>query len=88
MKANKECVLADVGMVYMTDMPEFAMMKSAATCRFAAPELMDPNAPRQTVEGPECTTQSDVFAFAMIIVQASLNLFCSYLPISEAQCRT
>ncbi|TEB17858.1 kinase-like protein [Coprinellus micaceus] len=60
-KANKECVLADVGMVYMTDMPEFVMMKSAATCRFAAPELMDPNAPRQTVEGPECTTQSDVF---------------------------
>ncbi|TEB23944.1 kinase-like protein [Coprinellus micaceus] len=78
-KANKECVLTDVGMVYMTDMPEFVMMKSAATCRFAAPELMDPNVPRQTAEGPECTTQSDVFAFAMIVVQ----IFSGDVPFSH-----
>ena len=68
-KANKGCVLAEAGMVYMTDMPEFVMMKSAATCRFTAPELMDSSIPRQTAEGPECTTQSDVFSFAMTVFQ-------------------
>jgi hypothetical protein len=86
--ANKERVLEDVGMVYMTDMPEFTMMKTATTGRFAAPELMDPNIPRTTVEGPECTTQSDVFPFEMTAIEASLNVFCFYLPISQPQRRT
>ncbi|TEB23971.1 hypothetical protein FA13DRAFT_1639256, partial [Coprinellus micaceus] len=71
-------VIADVGMVYITDTPEFTMMQSAATARWTAPELMDPKVPRQStsIEGPDCTTQSDVFAFAMTIVQ----IFSEALP--------
>ncbi|KAJ3550501.1 hypothetical protein NMY22_g432 [Coprinellus aureogranulatus] len=77
--ANGSCTLADVGMVYMTDMPEFTMMKSALTCRWTAPELMDPATPQQAVPGPECTTQSDVFSFAMTIVE----LFSEDVPFGH-----
>lgn len=74
MDAGGSCVLADVGMVYITDMPEFAMMKSATTVRWTAPELMDPNVPRQKAEGPECTTQSDVYSFAMTVIEVRFRI--------------
>lgn len=66
-------MIADVGMVYLTDTPEFVAMQSATTGRWTAPELMDPNAPRQTPAGPECTTRSDVFSFAMTVVEVRIS---------------
>ncbi|TEB23936.1 kinase-like protein [Coprinellus micaceus] len=67
--ATGRCQIADVGMVYLTHSPEFVAMQSAKTCRWTAPELMDPRAPTPTTPGPECTTRSDVFSFAMTVVE-------------------
>ncbi|TEB23946.1 kinase-like protein [Coprinellus micaceus] len=78
LNSSGNIAIADIGMVYITDTPEFTMMQSAATARWTAPELMDPKVPRQSTssEGPDCTIQSDVFAFAMTIVQ----IFSEALP--------
>lgn len=77
--AKGSCILADVGVVYLTDMPEFTMMKSATTSRWTAPELMDPKVPRQKAEGPEFTTQSDVYSFAMTVIE----LFSEDVPFKH-----
>ncbi|KAF6754787.1 kinase-like domain-containing protein [Ephemerocybe angulata] len=67
---SKKCLLADTSMALVTDTPEFTSMKSPATCRWAAPELMDFRQPH--VEGspdPAPSTQTDVFSFAMTAIE-------------------
>jgi serine/threonine protein kinase len=67
---NAECqaVLADFGLVFIIDSADFTSAKVVGTCRWTAPELMLP--PESEEESPpEYSFASDVFAFAMTIVE-------------------
>ncbi|KAJ3550499.1 hypothetical protein NMY22_g430 [Coprinellus aureogranulatus] len=76
-----KCVIADVGMAFLTEMAEFLVMRRATSCRWTAPELMDPDLPPPTTEGPYWTTQTDVFAFAI----TAIEIFSEAFPFKEYQ---
>ncbi|KAJ3528729.1 hypothetical protein NMY22_g9287 [Coprinellus aureogranulatus] len=71
-------VIADVGMAYITNTSEFMIHETAAGARWAAPELLDPNLASKP-SAAAGTTQSDVFAFAMTIIE----IFSQELPYSH-----
>ncbi|KAJ3550496.1 hypothetical protein NMY22_g434 [Coprinellus aureogranulatus] len=81
--ASGKIVIGDVQMVYLTDSYEFAMHQTAATARWAAPERLDPKLAGPNVpavgEGPDCTLETDVFAFAMTIIE----IFTEALPFAH-----
>lgn len=63
-------VLADYGLVFIIDSTDFTSAKVVGTCRWTAPELMVP--PENEEEyAPTYSFASDVFAFAMIIIEVS-----------------
>jgi serine/threonine protein kinase len=77
---NKKCVIADTGMAFVTDTEEFTSMKSPATCRWTAPELMDyRRPPNPDGEEPGPSLQTDVFSFAM----AANEIFTGQIPFHE-----
>ena len=76
-----KCVIADVGMAHLTEMAEFIVMKNATTCRWTAPELMDATLPPPTTEGPFWTMQSDVFAYAITVVEVRVPAHTETVPI-------
>jgi len=68
--AKGHAVLADYGLVFIIDSTDFTTTKIVGTCRWTAPELMIP--PENEEEyAPTYSFSSDVFAFAMTIVEVS-----------------
>jgi len=66
--ADGQAVLADYGLVFIIDSTDFTSAKVVGTCRWTAPELMLP--PENEEESaPQYSFASDVFAFAMTIVE-------------------
>lgn len=71
-------VVADYGLALIMDSPEFTSIKTAGTCRWTAPEIMDPPANGDTPL-PQFTVKSDIFSFAMTFFE----IFAGERPFDE-----
>ena len=70
-------VVADYGLALIIDSSEFTSIKTAGTCRWTAPEIMNP--PNNgDVPLPQFTVKSDIFSYAMTVFEVYLH-FLSYL---------
>ena len=77
--AKGHAVLADYGLVFIIDSTDFTSAKVVGTCRWTAPELMVPPEDEEEYV-PTYSFSSDVFAFAMTIIEVSCTttlFFCS-----------
>ncbi|KAK2465006.1 hypothetical protein APHAL10511_003082 [Amanita phalloides] len=64
----KRAKIADFELVYIIDTQEFTSYKPAGSARWIAPEIMT-DADDELYGGPKYTNASDIFAFAMIIIE-------------------
>jgi len=63
-------VLIDYSLAFIIESSDFTSIKTAGTCRWTAPEIMDPPEEPESGESPPLfTTASDVFAYAMTIIE-------------------
>ena len=76
--ADGHAALTDYGLAHIIDNSNFTTTKIVGPARWMAPELSDPS-DDQATEAPLFTTESDVFAFAMTIVE----VFTESLPFRE-----
>jgi serine/threonine protein kinase len=73
--------LADYGLVFIIESSDFTSIKTAGTCRWTAPEIMNPPEEDPTEEevdiddelGASFTMSSDVYAFSMTVIEVSLG---------------
>ena len=70
-------VVADYGLALIIDSSEFTSIKTAGTCRWTAPEIMNPPN-NEDVPLPQFTIKSDIFSYAMTVFEVYLH-FLSYL---------
>ena len=70
-------VVADYGLALIIDSSEFTSIKTAGTCRWTAPEIMNPPN-NEDVPLPQFTIKSDIFSYAMTVFEVYLY-FLSYL---------
>ncbi|EDR02190.1 uncharacterized protein LACBIDRAFT_309898 [Laccaria bicolor S238N-H82] len=71
-------VVADYGLASIMDSAEFTSIKTAGTCRWTAPEIMDPPASGD-IPLPQFTVKSDVFSYAMTVFE----IFAGERPFNE-----
>ena len=70
-------VVADYGLALIMDSSEFTSIKTAGTCRWTAPEIMNP--PNNgDVPLPQFTVESDIFSYAMTVFEVSPFPFSIY----------
>jgi len=64
-------VLADYGLAFIIDSSDFTSIKTAGTCRWTAPEVMNPPDDDTDLDDPPplFTMASDIYAFAMTILE-------------------
>jgi len=65
-------VVADYGLALIINSSEFTSIKTAGTCRWTAPEIMDPPI-NDDVPLPQFTLKSDVFSYAMTVFEVYLH---------------
>jgi len=75
-------VLADYGLVFVIETTDFTSTKTAGTCRWMAPEVMNPADELLEEQDPPVlfTKESDIYAFGMTAFEVSPPL----LPPSES----
>jgi hypothetical protein len=61
-------VVADYGLALIMDSSEFTSIKTAGTCRWTAPEIMNPPN-NDDVPLPQFTVKSDIFSYAMTVFE-------------------
>ena len=66
-------VVADYGLALIIDSSEFTSIKTAGTCRWTAPEIMDPPA-NGDIPLPQFTVKSDIFSYAMTVFEVHRQL--------------
>jgi serine/threonine protein kinase len=78
-------VLADYGLVFVIETTDFTSTKTAGTCRWMAPEVMNPADELLEDQDPPVlfTMKSDIYAFGMTAFEASPNSL-STIWISES----
>ena len=65
-------VVADYGLALIMESSEFTSIKTAGTCRWTAPEIMNP--PNNgDVPLPQFTVKSDIFSYAMTVFEVYLH---------------
>jgi serine/threonine protein kinase len=72
-------VIADYGLVFVIETTDFTSTKTAGTCRWMAPEVMNPEEEQEEdLDSQEpavlFTTYSDIYAFAMTVFEVK-NVF-------------
>ena len=65
-------VVADYGLASIMDSSEFTSIKTAGTCRWTAPEIMDPPVSGD-IPLPQFTVKSDIFSYAMTVFEVYLH---------------
>ena len=65
-------VVADYGLALIMDSSEFTSIKTAGTCRWTAPEIMNPPS-HGDIPLPQFTVKSDIFSFAMTFFEVHLH---------------
>jgi len=65
-------VVADYGLALIIDSSEFTSIKTAGTCRWTAPEIMNPPN-NDDVPLPQFTLKSDIFSYAMTVFEVYLH---------------
>jgi len=71
--------ICDCGLTFIIEPSEFTSVKTAGACRWTAPELMDPSEAAQNDPHALFTAESDVYAFAMLVIE----LFTGKIPFSN-----
>jgi len=71
-------VVADYGLALIINSSEFTSIKTAGTCRWTAPEIMDPPI-NDDVPLPQFTLKSDIFSYAMTVFE----IFAGEQPFNE-----
>jgi len=69
-------VLTDYDLLFITDSRDFTATVSVRPCRWTAPELMDP------AGDGTATLASDVFSYAMTVIEVSFFLVSSQLSLT------
>ena len=77
-------VLADYGLVFVIETTDFTSTKTAGTCRWMAPEVMNPADELLEDEEPPVlfTRASDIYAFGMTAFEASPSHFHQWISES------
>lgn len=70
-------VLADFGLTFIVNQSEFTTTKIAGPARWTAPEILEVPDDDEEINEPPYTTKSDVFAFAMTIIEVRKLTFFS-----------
>ena len=65
-------VVSDYGLALILDSSEFTSIKTAGTCRWTAPEIMNPPN-NEDVPLPQLTVKSDIFSYAMTVFEVHLH---------------
>lgn len=81
--------LSDYELGQLIDVSQFTSAGGSQTAAWTAPELMEFSDTESSTDGVDggVTTASDVFAFAMVCIEVSLNVFVVYLsPIVLCAC--
>ena len=69
--------ICDYGLAFIIEPSEFTSIKTAGACRWTAPEIMNP--PEETTSTNDSlalfTRESDVYAFAMTVIEVNKILF-------------
>jgi hypothetical protein len=76
-------LLADYSLVFIIDSSDFTSIKTAGTCRWTAPEILNPSDEVLDADEPAAifTEWSDIYAFSMTVIEVS---FFSCLGSCEA----
>ena len=66
-------VISDYGLVFVIDTSDFTSTKTAGTCRWMSPEVMNPSEDSVDDQEPSVlfTTASDIYAFGMTVFEVS-----------------
>ena len=65
-------VVADYGLALIMDSSEFTSIKTTGSCRWTAPEIMNP--PNNEDDPlPQFTVKSDTFSYAMTVFEVYLH---------------
>jgi serine/threonine protein kinase len=79
-------VVADFGLALIMDSSEFTSIKTAGTCRWTAPEIMNPPN-NDDVPLPQFTVKSDIFSYAMTVFEVYLHSLSPCLNTHTTQKR-